>query len=202
MPPSTKLHIGAYDVVLDGWINTDVTPQLLIARVLGLAALLFALGRLPRETYARHRQGAFRAVTYLDVTKRFSYADNTFDYVFSEHVLEHLYPDEAVFCLSEVYRVLKPSGLVRTALPDLDQIVATYDPNNTEGFLFSIYQGRRRDTHERARHWWHYNERSLGALLRRVGFREVERCAFRRGRCADVERLDRREGSLIMEAVK
>jgi hypothetical protein len=53
-----------------------------------------------------------------------------------------------------------------------------------------------------ARHWWHYNARSLEALLRRIGFGEVVQCEYRQGRCPDLERIDNRPGSLFMEGVR
>lgn len=202
MISSDKLHLGAYDVVHAGWINTDVTFQLRIARVPGLAGLLFRLGRMSPENHRRHRAGMFKQIRYLDVTRRFPFPDNAFRYVFSSHMLEHLYPDEAEFCLREIRRVLRPGGLVRTVIPDLDQIVAAYDPRNPEATLESLFQGDSRRTHERARHWWHYNETSLRALLGRIGFSQIERCQYQQGRCADVERIDSRPLSLFMEAVK
>lgn len=202
MTQSKKLHLGAYNLVHPGWINTDVTPQLWIARVPKLAALLFKLGRLSLQNYQRHQQGIFQHIQYLNVTTRFPYADNTFEYVFSAHMLEHLYPDEAEFCLGEVHRVLQPGGIVRTVVPDLDRIIADYDPHNPDASLVSIFQGDRRSTHERARHWWHYNEVSLDKLLQTSGFRNITRCAYQQGRCADVARIDNRPGSLFMEAEK
>lgn len=200
--PVNKLHLGCYNIIHPGWINTDVTMQIPIARVPGLATLLFALGRMTPETYRRHQQGLFRQVQYLDVTRRFPYADATFDYVFSSHMLEHLCPDEAAGCLREIHRVLRPGGVLRLAVPDLDYIVASYDPERPEGLLDSVFQGRSRKTHPLARHWWHYNAGSLGQALRAAGFEQIERCRYRQGRCAEVERIDNRPESLFMEAVK
>jgi hypothetical protein len=48
-----------------------------------------------------------------------------------------------------------------------------------------------------------YNEVSLGRLLLESGFREPRRCAYRQGRCPDLERVDNRpDETLFMEAIR
>ena len=127
-PRSQKLHLGCFDQIYDGWVNTDITPHIFLAKIPGLAVLLFKIGIFSRQRYEQHKRGVYRAIRYLNVTKRFPYPDATFDYVFSSHLLEHLYPNQAIFCLNETFRVLKKGGVVRIALPDLDKIVKNYDP--------------------------------------------------------------------------
>jgi SAM-dependent methyltransferase len=200
-PSTTKLHIGAFDVVHDGWLNTDVTPHMAIARVPGLPALLRRAGRLSDERWAAYRDGTFRHLHYLDLTQPLPFPDGAFEAAFGSHVLEHLTPGEAAGVLCELHRVLRPGGIVRIAVPDLDQVIASYDPSAPDEFLYGMWQGRERST-SRHRHWWLYNERSLGALLRSCGFDEVRRESFRVGRCPDVERIDSRPESLFMEGVR
>jgi SAM-dependent methyltransferase len=200
-PASTKLHIGAFDVVHEDWLNTDVTPHMAIARVPGLAGLLHRAGRLSDERWASYRDGTFRALHYLDLTQPLPYPDAAFEAAFGSHVLEHLTPGEAESVLRELHRVLRPGGIVRIAVPDLDRVIAEYDPSAPDEFLFGMWQGRERST-SRHRHWWLYNERSLGDLLARTGFTDVRRHGFREGRCPDVERIDSRPESLFMEGVR
>jgi SAM-dependent methyltransferase len=197
-----KLQLGSFDQAPDGWLNTDITPHLLVARAPGLPWLLHRAGVLSDERYASHRSGAFRAVRYLDLSRPFRFPDDTFEAVLATHVLEHLHPDVAGRCLRETYRVLTPGGVLRIAVPDLDAIVAAYDPADPDTFLWGIYQGRGARAKRSARHWWHYNARSLEALLRQTGFRDVDRRDFREGRLPDVERVDTRPGSLFLEAIK
>jgi SAM-dependent methyltransferase len=199
---SRKLHLGAFDQVHDGWVNTDITPHLLVARVPGLPFLLHRAGVIEARRYNAYRDGTFRSLRYLDLSRRFRFPDACFECAFASHVLEHLHPDVAESCLREVHRVLVPGGLVRVSVPDLDLTVAEYDPADPDDFLWGIYQGRGRRAKRSARHWWHYNAKSLETLLRRVGFREVQRREYREGRCPDLERIDNRPGSLFMEAVK
>jgi SAM-dependent methyltransferase len=197
-----KLQLGSFDHAPEGWLNTDITPHLFVARVPGLPMLLHSAGALSDERYASHRSGAFGSLRYLDLSRPFRFEDGTFEAVLATHVLEHLHPDVAERCLGETYRVLAPGGVLRVAVPDLDAMVGEYDPADPDKFLWGIYQGRGARAKLSARHWWHYNAGSLEALLRRTGFREVQRCAFREGRLPDVERVDTRPGSLFVEAVK
>jgi SAM-dependent methyltransferase len=199
-PESTKLHLGAFDVAHDGWLNTDVTPHIAIARVPGLARLLHAAGRMTDERWAAHRAGVFRRMHHLDLTRRLPYPDGAFEAAFGSHVLEHLSPQEAEAALRELHRVLRPGGILRVVVPDLDHEVGRYDPAQPDEFVEGLFQGRER-SRSHHRHWWLYNERSLAELLTRTGFADVRRCAYREGRCPDVERIDSRPWSLFMEGV-
>jgi predicted SAM-dependent methyltransferase len=60
-----------------------------------------------------------RQVAYLDATSRFPFKDNTVDYIFSEHMIEHIEYESALAMLRECCRVLKPGGKIRMSTPDL-----------------------------------------------------------------------------------
>lgn len=197
-----RLHLGAFDQAQEGWLNTDVTPHLFVARVPGLARLLHLLGLIDEDRYTAHRHGKFGRLRYLDVARRFRFDDDTFEAVYASHLLEHLDPGVAERCLREVHRVLRPGGIIRVAVPDLDEVVAQYDPAAPDDFLAGLYDahsGRRSHT---SRHRWMYNAGSLDELLRRVGFHEIARCEYRQGRCPDVETIETRPWSLFMEGLK
>jgi predicted SAM-dependent methyltransferase len=196
-----NLHLGCFDQAIEGWFNTDVTPHLFVARVPLAAAVLRRFGLMTRERYEQHRRGVFDGVRYLNLAKRFPFADGSFDNAFSAHVLEHLYPEQAVSCVREVRRVLKVGGVFRVTVPDLDRAVEAYDPDRPEMLLDLIYNtGQKRDKN---RHHWMYSERSLRRLLLEAGFAEAHRRAFGEGRCPDLDCLDNRaEESLFMEGVK
>lgn len=67
---------------------------------------------------------------FIDVTQKFPFDDNTFDYVYSEHLLEHLSQEEGLLMLMECFRVLKKNGRLRLATPDLDVVLRLYTERN------------------------------------------------------------------------
>ena len=65
-------------------------------------------------------------VIAYDLTKGIPFSDNSFDVVYHSHVLEHIPKIQAEYFLKECYRVLRPQGILRVAVPDLEQIAKTY----------------------------------------------------------------------------
>lgn len=62
--------------------------------------------------------------TFLDFTKRFPYADNSFDAAFCEHSIEHIDKSEAKFMCAEIFRVLRSGGYFRIVTPSLEKMAA------------------------------------------------------------------------------
>jgi SAM-dependent methyltransferase len=54
------------------------------------------------------------------------FEDKTFEVVYHSHLLEHFTRDEAKDFIYECKRVLKPGGIIRVVVPDLEAIVRTY----------------------------------------------------------------------------
>ena len=102
-----RLTIGCGRNVLKGWLNTDLYPQ----------------------------KSDQATVVYLDAGIRFPFEDSTFDYIYSEHIFEHLTFTDSCNMLEECYRVLKPNGTMRLALPHF-------------GFLLGLYQDPEADVNQ------------------------------------------------------
>lgn len=66
------------------------------------------------------------AVIRHDVTQGLPFADGQFDVVYHSHILEHLKPEDGVAMLGECLRVLKPGGVLRIVVPDLERIARLY----------------------------------------------------------------------------
>ncbi len=63
---------------------------------------------------------------FLDITRRFTFPDNTFDYAFTEHVIEHVPYLAGKNLIQESFRVLKPGGTLRIVTPDINFLIALY----------------------------------------------------------------------------
>lgn len=125
----------------------------------------------------------------LDATKRFPLPDASFDYVFSEHQLEHIAYDEALTMLKECHRVLRPGGKIRLALPSLDRLVELVRPTRSDvqdsyiryssNFWWPSVQdpGPCFAFNSSFLHWGHkflYDQATLRYTLERTGFTNVE----------------------------
>lgn len=114
-----KLNLGCGDHILPGWTNVDYA---LGARVMKLP--LFP--RLNRRWKLLRTDWSSEIVVH-DLRRRFPWADDSVDAIYSSHTLEHLTRAEGRRFLGECYRVLSPGGIIRIVVPDLRRFVADYD---------------------------------------------------------------------------
>lgn len=61
-----------------------------------------------------------------NITEGLPFSDESFDVVYHSHLLEHIPRIKALPFMKECYRVLKPGGIVRVLVPDLEQIARLY----------------------------------------------------------------------------
>lgn len=59
------------------------------------------------------------SISHLDATRAFPFQDETFDFVFSEHMIEHVTYPQGAAMLSECHRVLKKGRRIRLSTLDL-----------------------------------------------------------------------------------
>jgi predicted SAM-dependent methyltransferase len=95
-----RLQLGTGPNPLPGWLNTDLYPDI----------------------YPEHRD----KIVFLDASKPLPLEDMSFDYVFSEHQIEHIPWTDALTMIRECFRILRPQGRIRIATPDLAAILGLY----------------------------------------------------------------------------
>jgi predicted SAM-dependent methyltransferase len=122
----------------------------------------------------------------LDASKPFPLANDTFELVFSEHMIEHIpYPAGRVM-LQECFRAMKPSGTIRISTPDLRFLIDLYNhPHDdyirwaTSNFIsWAPSLDRAFVINNFVRDWGHqfiYDEPTLSAALRTAGFVNIVR---------------------------
>lgn len=66
------------------------------------------------------------AVIAADLTEGLPFRDQSFDVVYHSHLLEHIAKDKAANFIEECYRVLRPNGILRVVVPDLEAMTRNY----------------------------------------------------------------------------
>ena len=66
------------------------------------------------------------AVICHDLTGGIPFEESSFEAVYHSHVLEHLSPEQGQELIGECFRVLKPGGVLRVVVPDLERIAQLY----------------------------------------------------------------------------
>jgi len=112
-------------------------------------------------------------------------ADGSVDEIRASHVLEHLGHRQTLDVLKEWARALKPGGVLKVAVPDLDWIVNAYaDGQGTKWPLESFLFGGQSDGDDY--HKAMFNEQKLATLLVQAGFGEIQRWTSEVQDCASL----------------
>jgi predicted SAM-dependent methyltransferase len=149
-------------------------------------------------------------VVFLDATAAYPVPDGTFDYVFSEHLMEHLSLEDQARMLAEVRRTLKPGGIYRVATPDLDAILDLRGQTSDlareyrewsasvhyPGHVAKLGEGAKGDAfliNNYMHNWGHrfvHSESSLRLLLGRAGFRAIKRVRVHESTHRELQQLE------------
>jgi predicted SAM-dependent methyltransferase len=193
-----KLHVGCGKHILSGWLNAD--------------------------TYL---QDPSLPVYCFDASQEFPFADGTFAYVFSEHMIEHISYSAGLHMLSECLRVLKPLGVLRLSTPDLDFLLDLRRPDKSPLQREYIRWAAETNTpsvpdptnetfviNNFVRDWGHtfiYDEKTLRHSLQLAGFTNLRRCNLQESSVECLRHLENetrmppgflRLESMVIEATK
>lgn len=121
----------------------------------------------------------------LLISSRFG--EDSVDFIESTHCIEHLaYPNDVVTFLKVAHHTLKPNGILRLAVPDLELVAKAYAAGDDLKFIYgAAHRGfyYKDCAAERfmyfARAWEHtvlFDYPLLSSLLSDAGFRIIRKC--------------------------
>ncbi|MDR3177221.1 MAG: methyltransferase domain-containing protein [Desulfovibrio sp.] len=171
---------------------------------------------------------AFKAEAdiYLNVYSKFPFPDNSFDVVYSEHLIEHIVVDKIAHFLQEVYRILKPGGLLRITTPDLEIHSSNYVSKNDIFFTPIIDKYKARLDKQKNKYWlirsnggafmtravqrfyrhrFMYDYEILASCINEIGFTKSIKQSYGQSIVEEIgqqDRCDRAFETLYIDAIK
>ena len=208
MEKQIKINFGSSYNTVEGWINVDNSLRhIIVSKIPYLPRTLFHLGLLTKSMYLAHKKKQFKTVVFGDARKKLKFKENSVDFIYSSHMIEHFYPKEAFNFLKECYRILRPGGILRLAVPDLEKSSKKYledikkNKNSKPAKEFNeiIYASSKKT---RFGHHWMFDFLLIKDFLHNVGFKDIRKCGYQTGNCPDLDKIENRKESLFVEAIK
>lgn len=141
------------------------------------------------------------------------FLDDSVDFICHEHLIEHLDYEEGFAFMKECFRVLKPQGVMRTACPDLDDLIQSYIEDNwrekswVKSYHFEwipskCYMINMCMNQAPWGHKYVYNKEDLKRRLKEAGFSDIIEVKMNTSMHKDLQNIDTRDDSMIFEATK
>lgn len=184
---SNYIHYGCGLSAPKEWINYDVSPTIRIQKIPVLGK--FLLKRFHPVFFPEN-------VKFGDITKGLpGVAPNSCAGVYCSHTLEHLSLQDFRTALAKTYEMLKPGGIFRCVVPDLEIAARLYlekvqqgSPEASIQFMQTTLLGvkqRKRGLRGllygafgNSEHLWMWDALSLSEELRKVGFSSVREAKY------------------------
>ena len=200
-----KLNLGCGNHTPDGWVNVDYALGARLAKIPFFRALNRKTGLFQMDWDDR--------IKIHDLRRTFPFDDASVDIVYTSHTLEHFSKQEGERFLKECHRILRPGGIIRVVVPDLEAIIDRYTTGETSAdmFLDELYvfcdtsgMGffKRLLANQIAfPHKCMYGTKTMLARLRDIGFQAESRAAFESD-IADIRQIEsegRTKNAVIVE---
>ena len=133
-------------------------------------------GKRYLEGYIHVDIAKFEHIDYqLPIDDLSTFNSNTVEEIYASHVLEYFDRNDVVNVLNEWKRVLKPSGILRLAVPNFPKLVEVYQSSkDLSSILGPLYGKWDIGNQEFIYHKTVYDENSLNRVLEEVGFKNIK----------------------------
>ena len=191
MKTGIKYNMGCGSIRPEGWINVDSSVTSLVRRLPYGQSIVSKFGK---------KKVVGAPVVYMNLSNKWrGIGDQTAEIVYASHLFEHITLKGRTVFLREAFRVLKPGGVIRLVVPDLELHARNYihdlDQGNTkanEQFLWSLNLHREgqypsgKKIHQFLgylqgyphQHKYMYDQYSLSELLTKCGFTQIQKSNF------------------------
>jgi predicted SAM-dependent methyltransferase len=147
-----------------------------------------------------------------DLREKLPFDDESVDFIYSEHFFEHLTPEEGKKTIKDLMDLVKPGGVMRIAMPDLEVVVNTY--LNVPLDKDPVIAAHKMDFIKTRAEWmnmtfswwghkWIYDYEELQRRLEEIGYTNVKRCKIYESEHPELRGIETRiESYLIAEVTK
>jgi SAM-dependent methyltransferase len=210
--PALWLNLGCGHNTSENWQNFDRSPMIILRRHMWLKRLL----RTARILHDEHMPAYPENVSRRDLVRPLPFGSGTVTAIYSSHMLEHMYIDDARRVLRECRRVCRPGAVLRLALPDTLQfareLVEAGDDDTGEAArhyndMLRTYPearptGARRAAFVAGSNWhkWQPTRGLVRSMLTEAGFVDIKEYGYRVGTLPELDIVEVREDSMFFEA--
>lgn len=169
----------------EAWLNFDASPRLRAEKLPVVGHLLKFSGKtlFPQN------------VRYGDIVRGLPVPAESANAVYCSHVLEHLDRASLEVALKNTIRMLKPGGVFRLIVPDLEwrarkfiELAESGKADANDWFMRATHlgeiqpsvgmRGRIIAAFGNSKHKWMWHHASMSKMLKQVGFVSVRKCEF------------------------
>lgn len=117
-----KVNLGCGPIGKEDWINIDWGILAILHKYSLIEKALIRLNLFPK----RYNVLWPRNLKLYNCRKKLPFTDNSIDYIYASHFLEHFKKFEAERIVNDCSRVLKKGAVIRVIVPDLELLVEKY----------------------------------------------------------------------------
>ena len=208
MPLNVQYGCGLSDP--DGWKNFDSSPTLMLKKIPLVGLFIKKVDFSPR-------------ILYGDILKGLPKINSeNCDAIYCSHVLEHLSLNDLRLALLNTFKLLKPGGVFRFVLPDLEYSIDHYTNRRNNGeldaankFMYETMLGienRPKSIKDKiiflfgnSHHLWMWDKHTMNIELENTGFTYIRYCFFNDSlnlNFLNVEEKSRFENAIAFECIK